>query len=318
MSHSKEGTHSRAVQRALEYAESGMDAAQQEIRLPGPVPEGLSQPLVNGGMEYSIAQDTNTPQQLDVYATGYYDLPQGAFEDPITHAHAQRAVVHARIYFDNVDKALIAVPGKLKVNPGAFVNDAVYAADLVFVKGGDAEAPTHVQSAFYSHSITREDGTADSYPSYVVFGSTPVLLGYPLHFPRLAAPARAYYKQFASSFASQLSDGSDLDGVVPAPPLTAPASLSSQSAQNVPVYYCEGDLDVGNNGVFNPSGSFIVYVTGNLRIHNSIGSNGSSWVVFLVEKDIEIHSDAIGNLMLNGTFIANGKIMAMGSERQAS
>ncbi len=308
-SQSQETTHSRATQRAQEYAESGLETAQEQLMMPNGAQkinlEKGSEVTGHGRFEYALASDTNTPQQIDAYSTGYYDFPRGSEEDPVTHHRAQRAMIHAQYYVDRIDKLMVAVPGKLRVNPGTVAGGAIYAADLVFVKGSE-DNPTQVAGAAYSHSITRDDGTVDPAPPYVKFLSTAARLGFPIRFPQLSSNVRNFYHSYATTHSSQLDDGSSLDGLVDVP-----------DNPDVPVYFCNGDLHVSKSSILIPKGLFIVYITGVLHIHNTVMSE-DGWVVFLAEKGIQIEKDTPNNLILHGTYLTNGAIVSIPQHRMGN
>ena len=299
---SQETAHARATQRALENAESGLQAAQEQLMMPyadrGFDLASGSGDIERGRYEFEISEDTQTPNQVQVYSTGYCYFPTGSEEDPISHQRAQRAIVRADYFVDRLDKLMVTVPGKLNVNPGAVAAGVVYASDLVFVNGS-GDNPAKIGGAAYSHSIARDDGTMDAEPSYVIFASTPVRLGFPLRLPQLSGKVRGFYKSRATSQASQLNDGASLDGSVEVP-----------DNPDFPVYFCDGDLHLSRNGIFVPQGLFIVYVTGVLHIHNSVMAE-DGWTVFLAEKGIQIEPDAPANLILHGTYVTNGAIVAL-------
>jgi len=202
MTQSQEYTHSQATQRAREYAESGIQAAQEQLMLPyegqGLNLERGTGDMARGRYEFEFRSDSNTSTQVEIYSTGYCFFPRGAEEDPVTHQRAQKAVVHAVYYADRVDKLMVAVPGTLKINPGTAAADTIYAEDLVYVKGAQNNL-ARIAGAAYSHSSMQDDGTPDASPSYVVFGSSPILLGFPIRFPQLSGTVRDFYKARATS-----------------------------------------------------------------------------------------------------------------------
>ena len=305
-SQSQETTHSRATQRAQELAESGLEAALEQMMMPNTAQkvnlENGSETANHGRYEYTLSSDTNTPQQVDAYSTGYCDFPRGSEEDPVTHRRAQHAMIHAQYFADRIDKLLVAVPGKLRINPGTVAGGAIYGTDLMFVKGAD-DNPIQVAGAAYSHAMLRDDGTSDPAPTYVEFLSTAARLGYPIRFPELSNKVRNFYQSYATSRMSQLDDGSSLDGLVEVP-----------DNPEVPVYFCKGDLHLSKSRIFIPKGFFIVYVTGILHIHNSVMAE-AGWAVFLAEKGIQIEKDTPNNLMLYGTYVTNGAIVSIPQHR---
>jgi hypothetical protein len=306
-SQSKETTHARATQRAQEYAESALEAAQAQLMAPTTAeitnPEQISGDTEHGRYEYALSPSSATPGQMDVVATGYSYFPQGSEEDGVTHRRAQRAVIHAEYFVDRIDKLMVAVPGALRIHPGTTAMGAIYASDLVFVKGSENET-TQIGGAAFSHSIARDDGTEDPSPPYVVFLTTAQRLGFPIRFPELSATVRAFYQSYATSGASLLEDGASLDGLVDAP-----------SNPDVPVYFCKGDLHLSRSRIFIPKNLVIVYVAGVLHIHNAVMAEGG-WAVFLVEKGIQIENDTPNDLALNGTFVTNGAIISLPQHRK--
>ena len=67
-----------------------------------------------------------------------------------------------------------------------------------------------------------------------------------------------------------------------------------------------------------PIGSLIIYVTGDLHIHDLVNVRIPNSIVFLVEKNIIIDNGKQDSFVLNGTYIANGKITCTQRHRLGS
>ncbi len=309
LTQSQETTHSRASQRAREYAESGLEAAQEQLMMPSAAQkinlDKGSEDTGHGRYEFELRADSSTPEQIEAVSTGFCEFPKGSMEDPVTRRRAQRAEIHAQFYVGPLDKLMVAVPGKLRIDAGTVAGGAIYAADLVFVKES-GDHPTQIAAAAYSHSISHDDGTWDPASPGVVFLSTAAKLGYPIRLPQLSSTVRNFYQSHATTHASQREDGSSLDGLTAVP-----------ENPDIPVYFCNGDLHVSRNGVLIPNGSFIVYITGVLHIHNSVIAE-SGWIVFLAEKGIQIEKDTPNNLILHGTYVTNGAIVSLPQHRRGN
>ena len=303
--------HRTANQRALSYADSGLNAAMQRLKSPedsAPTDDIVtgSGTLTDGRYEYSLAFDTTTTNLVDAWATGYYHLPKGSQRDPATGESAQRAVLHAKIFSGSITTFLIAVPGRLRVNDGITAAGApIYARDLVFVKGPDP-ARVHLTSAFFARSARDDSGADSPAPAFAVFQSSPPaaqMLAYAPHFPRPGLGLRGYYQSHATDVTT-LTDGSDLSGAVP-----------REGDPSRPVYFVDGDLSIGGSQALVADDAVLIYATGQIRIHNAILHQGSGWAAILAEKDVHLASDCPDPLAVQATFLTSGAFRADGPAR---
>ncbi len=316
-------THEHSAVVALHYAETGLLLAEQALQSPsvlagtGTVTESREMP--NGRCAYTLFRSSplkedpsgvNPFQQVlvDAYATGYFYLGQGAVVDPTNGRAAQLAVLRAKIGFQAAGSFLVASPGRLRVAQGTTAHyGPMYARELIFAQDPDPlQLNTVIDGAFFGDTVKRHDGFFEPSPDYVIFDSTGGAqpIGTIPHFPALGGTIRAYYKSLAASEGSRLADGASLDGRT-APPINNP----------FPIYYCQGDLHLGRVMGFEPARNMIVYVEGDLFIHNSMREVSHSWAAFLVEKDIRLEvSASAAELLLRGTFMANGALRWDGSQ----
>ncbi len=309
--HGEEDTHRSASQRAMTYADSGVNAALQRLKMPQPIPDfttySTSAAFTEGRYDYTLTYDTTTPSLVDTWSTGYYYLPKGTQQDPLNGAPAQRAVIHAKVLAGSITQFLVAVPGRLRVGPGMIaLGGAVYARDLVFVKG-PAAAYTHLSLAIYSRTAQDDTGNANPSPSYIIFDSTPAaaqMLPYPAHFPRPGLALRNYYRTKTGQPLVELTDGTDLSG--PLPRAGDPPN---------PVYYCDGVVDLARNGPLLINAPVMLYVTGDVHIHDMIIHQGNGWLSVLCEKNIHITTDAKDPITLQATFLVSGAFVGDGSAR---
>ena len=299
-------THEHATAYALHYAESGMQLAEQTLQNPsvlaatGTVTGSFDMP--NGRCAYTLVRssgaavdpDSTDPFQpvlVDALATGYYYFDKGQSSDPDNGQTAQEAVLRAKLSFRAIGLFPVASPGRLRINQGTTaLFGPIYARDLIFTQDpGSPSPPGVIEEVFFGDTATGDDERVKSGPQPM--GGIP-------HFPALGGKVRTYYKNLAVDDESRLKGGSTLEGRTP-PPGDNP----------FPIYYCEGDLNLGSSTEFEPVGPMIVYVEGNLVIHRSVQGIGNSWAAFLVEKDIRLELSAPASpLRLRGNFIANGAL----------
>jgi len=305
----QEETRRSAGERALAYADSGLGAALENLKLPGVHPSSwtVSGAVEDGRFEAAVQVDSTTPGLVEAFATGYYYLPKGAALDPLTERPAQRAAVRAKIFSESVATFVAAVPGRLRIGPGVTaVGAPLYAKEIIFAPGPEPVA-AQLGTVLFSRSAVREDGTPDPSPSYVVFVSSPPAaqaLPFPIHFPALGGALRDFYRSYATDPASRLADGAELGGRLDAPGISTPS-----------VYFAEGDLHLGRGAPLVVTGIYTIYAVGNVYIHQSIVRAPGSWVAILTEKDLHIASDAPGSLALQGTFFVGGACRSDGPPR---
>jgi hypothetical protein len=127
-------------------------------------------------------------------------------------------------------------------------------------------------------------------------------LGAPPGLPKLTSDQREFYHALATDSRANLWNGSSLSGMV------GPPTAQGQ------VYFVSGDLHLGTAGVFRPQGHYIVYVTGDLSVHQTIEPVDSGWAVFLVEGDIILQQTLTDQGRLAGTFLSNGRFKYEGME----
>src|SRR5437879_4926079 len=280
LSAGKSDSHLADTQRALSYADSGINAAAQRLKMPWLNSDSISSftvssSLNNGRYEYTVVVDSETHSLADTYATGYFYLGTGDWTDPLNGQKAQRAVVHAKIYFAGIQNLAAAVPGYLPIGGGTVVDGTLYGNDLIFKRSADG-TPSRIGTALYHQSAKREDQEADPAPDYVVFNSSPTAaqhVDYPLHFPRLGLAVRRYYSDRAKASFARLNNGASLDGLVSKPGDSPDA-----------VYFCDGDLNLGHVSAFSAQDSFLIYATGAVYIHKPVLLTVGSWVAILAEQ----------------------------------
>jgi hypothetical protein len=316
-------THRLAAQRAFDYADSGVKEALRALEMPDMWAVSTStdvestrmvrMPMPHGAYAYTLTFDSTTPSLVDLYATGYYELAQGSTLDPVTNRPAQRSVIHAKVRTLRVTDVLVAVSGTLRIGSRTMAEGgSLYAQNLVFAQGLEGEALlktqmpyTAIDSAFYSQRAERVDGTPDPSPPNVYYTSNPPYAQqehFPLNLPPLDASMQKFYQDQATSPSSRLDSGTTLEGMLEKPP----GSPNS-------VYFCDGDLTLAAQTPVMVRGFVVVYVTGQVVIHNTIqAKDDTSWLVLLAGKDIHITDDAPTDLELDGTFLTNGAIVADG------
>jgi len=307
----KNENHLSGTQHALSYADSGIHAASQRLKTPWMNSDTgnsftTSAPLYNGRYEYTVVLDTQTRSLADTYATGYYYLNTGESVDPTNGRAAQRAVIHAKIYFAGIQNLVAAVPGRLPIGGGSVVDGALYAKDLIFNRSIDG-SPTRVGIALYNQSVLGDDKQMNPAPDYVVFYSSPAAaqhVQYPVHLPQLGPSFRTYYAARAGTGSGQLQAGASLDGLVNKP----------NDTPN-PVYFCNGDLHIGKTNTFTAQDTFLIYATGDIYIHKPVELEVGSWVAFLTEKKIHIADDAPDSMTLKGTYLSNGAFLTDNTSR---
>jgi hypothetical protein len=307
----KSDTRLATTQHALSYADSGLNAASQRLKSPGLDPDNRNSftggaSLYNGRYEYSVVMDTDTHSLSDTYATGYFYLAKGDWVDPQNGKVAERAVIHAKIYFAGIQNLVVAVPGRLPVGGGTVVDGTMYAKDLLFNRSAEGKT-TRVGMSLYHQSVMDDRNQHNPAPDYVVFNSSPATAEhseYPLHLPRLGSAFRQFYAAKAGTGSGQLANGASLDGFVGKPGDSPDA-----------VYFCDGDLHIGKSNAFTAQESILIYATGDVYIHKPVMVNIGTWVAFLTEKNIHIAEDAPNDMILKGTYLANGAVLTDGRPR---
>lgn len=283
-------------QHALEYADSGINSLTVWLKSPNlsaVLPVGssttLSIPMEKGRCAISIYRQSPDSTLIDAYATGYFTLGNGTLVDPDTNLNSQAASINAKFRISNAAEYLIGIPSTLYVSYGTNAGTGtIYAKDLIFDPPGTGPQ-TIVGSALYSNSVS------SSVPVFVTFTKTPAAaqqLTYPPSFTALDAAMRAQYVQN--------SNGS-----------VAPAFTGEVSAPVSHIYVVNGPLDIGVGDVLTVNGVYVIYVTGQVTIHNSILlKDAQSWVAILSEQDIHLAADAPDVLTLNGNYLMNGSLIA--------
>ena len=286
-------------QHALEYADSGINALSVLLKSPNlatllPVGSSttFSYPMENGRCAMSVYRQSPDSTLIDAYATGYFTLGNGTMVDPDTNKNSQAASINAKFRISNASEYLIGIPSTLYVSYGTNAGTGtIYAKDLIFDPPGTGPTgpQTIVGSALYSNSVS------SSIPTFVTFTKTPAAaqqLTYPPSFTALDAAMRALYTQSAN-------------GSV-APPFTGEVSAPASH-----IYVVNGPLHIGEGDALTVNGVFVIYVTGQVTIYNSILlKNAQSWVAILAEQDIHLAADAPDALTLNGNYLMNGSMIA--------
>jgi hypothetical protein len=296
----KGSTHQRHRQRAMDYAESGLEAAEDFLQNPDSLAFDTftsSAVMPSGRFDYVIVRDTQADSlssaRMIITSTGTFG------------SNPASAVVESQVDVFDIDEPLVAVPGALKISPGTTaMGGVIYGGDLLFGKPqGDIE--TQVGTVYYSGTVKTEGESSEEAPSYVVFLDSPPRvqhLGYAPRLPRLTQTVRDFYRKKAAGNFNMMPDPAALDGLVDPP------------GGGGQVYFAEGDVDVGRLATFRPQGQFIVYVQGTLTVHRSVIFPAGAWVVFLVEKDVVLLDKMSPRCVLMGTYVANGVVRYEGLE----
>src|SRR5438132_8981743 len=219
---------------AMQYADSGMQAAAIQLRSPDlkqfldvGTTNVITQPMTNGRFEVALYRQGLDPNLVDTYTTGYFYLSNGSIVDPQTNQRAQWAVINAKFRIANVAQFLAALPGNLQISYGTnAANGTVYAKDLTFASGPcGAPGETRVGAALYFNSVSPSPA-----PCFVNFTANPANAqrqSYPPNFARLDATLRAFYQSHATT-----------------QPLPAPFSGAVAAPSDFPVYSVNGPLDI--------------------------------------------------------------------------
>jgi hypothetical protein len=295
--------HQRHRQRALDYAESGLEAAQEFLQRPDALnfdTYASSGVMPDGDYHYVMVRDTQADTD---FSSRVVITSSGSYSDK-----PAMAVIESQVDVYDIDDPLIAVPGLLKISPGfSAAGGMIYGGDLLFTKPRDSQR-TDVADLFYTGTLKIEEDDheieSEDAPGYVVFHASPThpqRLGYAPRLPTLTPAIRDYYRQQATSQYATVFGGT-LDGLKEAP------------AEGKPIYFSEGDLHVGRAAWFRPQGQFVVYVQGDLILHKPVYMPQGSWVVFLVEKDIVLTDQMSPRVVVMGTYLANGGIRYEGME----
>jgi hypothetical protein len=288
--------HRTMVRNATDFADEGINNALLRLKAPDlaqflPINGTTSYALAipNGRIDLALARQSTDTAVVTIKSTAWLFLSRGGWVDPVTNERAEMAEIEGTYRITNVGQFLIAIPSILPVSYGTNApSGIIYASQLDFKPclSGPCNTPTQLLSAFYYDSVTPNDA-----PAYVQFTAAPFRaqkVSYPMSFVGLDPSVRAYY----SSLATQPLPPS-FDGLVDEP---NPAH----------VYYVTGDLHIAQNSPLTVRGVYIIYVTGNVYIHDNINlSNVSSWLGVLAEGDIHLADDAPNNLSINGTFMCN-------------
>jgi hypothetical protein len=298
---SEQDVHEASYQRALYYAESGFQAAEDGLKLPdseiADAAVTVSSPMPQGSYEYTLLKDSSstTSEIIHVSAAGYFDLPKGSQRDPLNGQPARRAKIQATLYVGSVAAFAAVAPGELRLGPGVSVDGIVYSRDLVFEKAEPA-TPIRLDTALFSRAARRFDGVEDSSPVFVSFTSTPKAaqrLLYPPHFLWPGSELRHWFEPHVTDTSHRLWNNDDFR------PGTGDGASSS-------FYFCDGDLHLARNSDLVVNGPTCVYVTGTVTIHRSIqGSAGGALIVY-AEKDIPLNIRGEHEVNLQGTFITAG------------
>jgi hypothetical protein len=286
---------------ALNYADSCMKSALTWLRspdgsvlspggaitLPSAGPASFPATFAKGRCEVSLVRgDPALGQDLNIIsavATGYYQLPRST----------QTAVVKAVIRFTSVTQYMLAVGNLLHIGAGSDITDGVvYAPDLVF------DGAVTIGAAYYYRTVSPLPvGVTFTLPSLASPVNYAQQLPSPLNVAMLNISIRnLYINRNTALFVPQTFTGT----------ISAPADSKY-------VYFYDGDVDIGQpgpGGGVTINGVFVIYATGDIRIHNSIRHNPGCWAGFLSEKAIYLKADAPDDLKLNGNFIANAGMLA--------
>jgi hypothetical protein len=303
-----------ARQKALVNADTGVQAAYQFLRSPqgAQLDPGETIPLphlTQGSTFYvSLTRQLADSTLIDIFSTGYYQIPQGAFTDP-SGQRAQQAVVRAQVQLRSIGDYFAATPGTLDVAYNSNISSGiVYGRDLRFTSGNPALNPpgTRVMAAYYFNSVT-----PSNYADFVTFLNAPfsaTQMGVEPNLPTLGPGMRNEYQLMAPS--DVLPNGTSLSGLVPPPANNA-----------YKVYFGAGEVHLGVVGSScTLQSSFLIYALGDIIIHNVINGQlgDAAWPALLTEGNIYIATDAPNNMQIDATLIAAGEIKALGGARPNS
>jgi hypothetical protein len=282
---------------AMNYADDGINDALVRLKSPAlrqwldmGTTAAYSIDKPSGRVDISLDRRSPDNNLVDLYATGYYYLPNGNYQDKLTGRPAQRTVINAKFHITNVDQYLLAVPSQLPVSYGTNASAGmIYASNLQFLPclGGPCGPATQLAAAYYHQSVT-----PSSAPVFVQFTANPPnaqRVNYPMNFASLDPEMRNFYQAQAGG------------------PLPASFAGIIGAPGSSHVYFVDGDLDIAAGSSLVVNGVYVIYATGIVRIHNNILlDHAGCWTGILSEKEIHLASDAPNNLTLNGTFISNG------------
>jgi hypothetical protein len=296
-----------AGQKARMSADSGLQSALQFLRSPqasilqAGIPRLVSSVEQGTTFYLSLTRQLSDPSLVDVNATGYYQLTNGAVEAPGGNYRAQAYAIYAQVQLRNIGDYFAASPETLTIGYGSDISSgSVYARDLVFQTGSGPR--TRVKSAAYFNSISPAN-----YSNYVTFldenqpsrlASEPVL-------PTLGAGLRNQYQSMAGG--AVLAAGSTLAGMVDPP-----------TDNEYRVYFSPGDITLGAvNSSCTARGSFLLYSQGDIHIANTINRlvDSTAWIALMAEGNIVIDQTAPNDLSIEATLVTNGTFEALGAYR---
>lgn len=295
---SKVITQDVARSQALEYAESGINLAR--LRLKGPdigtyLPSGSSQTLSaafeSGGAEVAMHRVLADTSLVELYATGYYHAQSGS-QSNAQGKKVKLSVVRAVVRITNAGEYAIAVPGELSINPGTDLSAGrVYAGVLNFVNGSGIQ----ISEAYYYTAATPSD--APSFVQWVNPYDRAIRLSFPPAFPAFDDALESFYQ-----------DKSTAD------PLPAFSGTVGAPSDGRNVYYSPGSIDIGYAGPLQVDGAYVLYVAGDVRIHNSVRmANSDSTLVIMAEGDVVLSASVPDALQIQAFLITNQNVRAEGT-----
>jgi hypothetical protein len=312
----RENTQVLTRQKALDYADAGLNDALAWLRRPDAGQQLrpgnnmiLSVPRENGSSRTTLTRyDDAHRMYISADAIGYYDLSTGDATDPVTpgQPRARMASVHATILFTSVSEYVAAVNSPLHIADGSQLGTGdVYAPTLIF------DGAATLGRAFAVDPIDLGPHPGTVHMTGMVQLNTPLNVATidsfstrPLFLNRGTAPP-------AGGFS----------GLVPEPPPDAQGRSSH-------VYYVPdpAGVDLGAWGAgLTVRGVYTIYAIGPIRVHGDISlADKNSWVALVSEDTIYVAGDGstLGRapdvLSLNGTFVANGGLQAEPAVRPAT
>lgn len=292
--------------RALEYADSGINAARDRLTQPdlgGFLPAGTTSQIANAdaqGSYYVSLDRTNADTSLvSLIATGFFYLPKGGVLDAVNGRPSQGSVVSTKLRITNTGEYLLALPHAMTIDYGVdYSNGFIYAKDLAF-QFGTTLPRTRVGRTFYTNAVSLPNPAPwVTFTQPAPYDQAVQLTNKPV-FPNVGAGSSA--KQYYLDFGTPLP-GNVLNGLQ-----TAPAGN---------IFYATGDVQIANTSDVIVQGIFIVYTPGNVHIHGNITQQNpaamppTDWLAIIAEQDVHIVTAAPNNLTLNASFVVGSAFLS--------